>query len=251
MLLEGKRIIVTGAAGGIGAATVRAYVREGARVVALDVEDAGGRAVAKETGASYRHCDVSERAEVDTCFAAAVEELGGLDVLAHAAGIEPGCPAEEIDDEQWSRVLDVNARGTLLTNQAAFRALRAQGGAILNFASAAGVLGQPGSASYAASKAAVLGWTRTVAREWGPYRIRVNAIAPGMVTPMYEAHVARLPAEAREAVSGRLAQDIPLGGTLGDPDADMAPVMVFLASDASHFITGQTLSVDGGLMFTR
>ena len=187
MLLAGKRIIVTGGGSGIGAATVRAYAREGARVVSLDVDDAAGEVVAKGAGIPFRHCDVSDRAEVNAVFAAAVDELGGLDVLAHVAGIERSVPSEDISDAEWDVVLGVNAKGTMLTNQAAFRAMRAAGGAIINFGSAAGILGQPGSAHYSAAKGAVLAWTRTVARDWGRYGIRVNAVAPVMWTPMQEA----------------------------------------------------------------
>src|SRR5262249_28486431 len=124
MQLVGKRIVVTGAAGGIGAATVRAYTREGAQVVALDVDDAGGEVVAKDAGATYCHCDVSNRAEVDDVFTSVITELGGLDVLAHTVGIEPSAPAEDMTEDQWDLVLGVNAKGTVLTNQAAFRAMR-------------------------------------------------------------------------------------------------------------------------------
>jgi NAD(P)-dependent dehydrogenase (short-subunit alcohol dehydrogenase family) len=248
MLLAGKRIIVTGGASGIGAATVRAYAREGASVVSLDVDDKGGKAVAEAAEVSYRHCDVSDRSEVRAVFAAAIDELGGLDVLAHIAGIERGVPAEDIPEDEWDQVLDVNAKGTMLTNQVAFTAMREHGGAIINFGSAAGVLGQPGSAHYSASKGAVLAWTRTAAREWGQYGIRVNAVAPGMWTPMFDAHRERLGADGAAMLDLAMAQMVPLGGKLGDAEADMAPVMVFLASDASHFITGQTLPVDGGLM---
>jgi NAD(P)-dependent dehydrogenase (short-subunit alcohol dehydrogenase family) len=248
MQLVDRRIIVTGAGGGIGAATVRAFAREGARVFALDVDDASAETVAKDAGATFRHCDVSNRKEVNDVFEAATREMGGLDVMANIAGIEPMTPAEDMPEDQWDLVLDVNAKGTALTNQAAFRAMRASGGAIVNYSSQAGVRGQAGSAAYAASKGAVLGWTRTVAYEWGRYGIRVNAIAPVMATPMFEHHRSRLSPEGQAAMDLGLAQSIPLGGKPGDPDADMGPVMVFLASDASRFITGQTLCVDGGLL---
>lgn len=248
MQLTGKRIIVTGGASGIGAATVRAYAGEGAKVVSLDVEDGGGEVVAKDAGTTYRHCDVSDRGEVNDVFATAVGELGGLDALAHIAGIEPSSPAEDTPEDEWDQVLGVNAKATMFTNQAAFRAMRATGGAIINFSSPAGIEGQAGSAAYAASKGAVLGWTRTVAHEWGRYGIRVNAMAPVMSTPMLERHRARLTPEEQQGMDFVLAGRIPLGGKPGDPDADMGPVMVFLASDASHFITGQTLCIDGGML---
>src|SRR5258708_24343762 len=216
MQLAGKRIIVTGGSSGIGAATVRAYAAEGANVVCVDVDDAGGEVVAKEAGAIYYRCDVSDAAQVNEVFEAASAELGGVDVLDNIAGIEPSSPAEATPESEWDLVLGVNAKGTMLTNQAAFRAMQAGGGAIINFASPAGIEGQAGSAAYAASKGAVLGWSRTVAHEWGPYPIRVNAIAPVMNTPMFQRHRERPTAEDRQSIDCLIVAHIPLGCTPGD-----------------------------------
>src|SRR5207249_3611795 len=126
LLLRDRRIIVTGAASGIAAATVRAYAREGARVVALDVNDEGGRRVAAEAGrgVTYHHCDVSRRPEVFAVFDRAVAALGGLDVLVNAAAVERGTPAEDIPGEEWDIVFDVNVKGTVYTNQAAFQHMK-------------------------------------------------------------------------------------------------------------------------------
>ncbi|WP_313034627.1 SDR family NAD(P)-dependent oxidoreductase [Massilia alkalitolerans] len=254
MDLNGKRLIVTGAAGGIGASVLRGLVAAGARVAAMDVNDAAGSeeaARADRTGpgaARYYRCDVRRRAEVDAAFEAAVAWLGGLDGLVNIAGIERAAPAESIGDADWDLMFDANARGTLNTNQAAFPYLSAEGGRILNFGSAAGVMGLPGCAHYSAAKAAVLGWTRTVAKEWGRHGISVNAAAPGMWTPMYEAHRARMDAGALAAHDRMMAGLIPLGGRLGDPDRDMTPFVVFMMGEGARFITGQTLAVDGGLM---
>jgi NAD(P)-dependent dehydrogenase (short-subunit alcohol dehydrogenase family) len=137
MLLEGRRIIVTGGASGIGAATVRAYAAEGASVASLDVNDETGRRIAAEAGASvtYYHCDIARRAEVFRVFGEAVGQLGGLDVLANVAGVERGTPAEDIPDEEWDLIFAVNAKGTLYTNQAAFQHMKASGGRIINFGS--------------------------------------------------------------------------------------------------------------------
>jgi NAD(P)-dependent dehydrogenase (short-subunit alcohol dehydrogenase family) len=250
MQLEGKRIIVTGGASGIAAAAVRAYAREGARVAALDVNDEAGRAVATAAGpaVTYHHCDVSRRAEVDAVFDRAATAMGGLDVLAHVAGVERGTPADSIPDAEWDLVFDVNVKGTLYTNQAAFRHLREHGGRIINFGSGAAVRGQRGSAHYSAAKAAVMAWTRTVAQEWAAHRIAVNAILPAIWTPMYDAHRARM-SESELAIHDlTMRHVIPLGGRLGDPDGDLAPVMVFLAGDGARFITGQAISVDGGMI---
>ena len=249
MQLQDKRIIVTGGASGIGAAAVRAYVKEGARVVSFDVNDEEGQRVAKDAGASatYLHCNIADRHHLFAGFERAVNLLGGLDVLANVAGVERRTPAEDIPDDEWDLVFNVNVRGTLYTNQAAFRHLKARGGRIINFGSGAGIRGQAGSAHYSASKGAVMAWTRTVAQEWAKYRITVNSVVPAIWTPMYDAWRARMSDQERTIHDMAMAHIVPLGGKLGDPDADMAPVMVFLASDAAHFMTGQCFAVDGGM----
>src|SRR5262245_54328094 len=182
MQLDGQRIIVTGGARGIGAATVRAYAREGARVWSLDVNDTDGAAVAAAAGrhVTYVHCDIAVRAEVDQVFDRAVRTLGGLDVLANVAAIERGTPAESIPDDEWDAIFRINAKGTLYTNQAAFRHMQGHGGRIINFGSGAALRGQRGSAHYSASKAAVMAWTRTVAQEWGSHGNRVNNVEPAI-----------------------------------------------------------------------
>lgn len=250
MQLDGRRMIVTGGARGIGAATVRAFAREGARVWSLDVNDADGARVAAAIGpaVTYAHCDIGVRSEVDAVFARAVAALGGLDTLAHVAAIERGTPAEAIPDAEWDAVFDVNVKGTLYTNQAAFRAMQSDGGRIINFGSGAAIRGQRGSAHYAASKAAVMAWTRTVAQEWAQFGIRVNSVVPAIWTPMYDAHRARMAPQELAIHDMAMQHVIPLGGKLGDPDADLAPVMVFLASEASRFMTGQAIVVDGGMV---
>lgn len=254
MNIEGKRVIVTGSASGIGASAVKALTQAGAKVAALDLADEAGKSVASDASAAgpgeahYFSCDVSRRQQVDEVFDAAVERIGGLDALVNIAGVERKSPAESITEDEWDLMFDVNARGTLNTNQAAFVHLREHGGRIINFASAAGVMGVPGLAHYSAAKAAVLGWTRTAAKEWGKYGITVNAVAPAMWTPMYEKFRARLDAAQLAAHDAMMAQQVPLGGCLGDPDRSMAPVLLFLVSDGANFITGQTLAVDGGLM---
>ncbi|HLK12487.1 MAG TPA: SDR family oxidoreductase [Candidatus Binatia bacterium] len=250
MLLRDKRIVVTGGASGIGAATVAAYAHEGARVAVLDVDDAGGGRVVAQAGtaARYEHCDVADRAAVFAVFDRAVAWLGGLDVLAHVAGVERAAAAEDITEAEWDLLLGVNAKSTLFTNQAAFHHLRDRGGRIINFGSAAALRGQRGGAHYAAAKAAVLAWTRTVAQEWARYGITINAVLPAMWTPMYEAYRARLSPEELAMHDLGLQHAIPLGGRLGDPARDLAPLMVFLAGDGARFITGQAFCVDGGMV---
>ena len=258
MQLDGVRVIVTGGARGIGEATVRAYAAEGARVASLDVLDELGQQVAEEAGAKgpgtarYYHCDISDRSVVDATFAAVSREFGGLDVLANVAGVEGHGPAAEISDEEWDRVFDVNVRGTVYTNQAAYRAIRDDGGGrIINVGSDAALLANAGVGHYSASKGAVMSWTRSIASEWAPFGITANSLVPAMWTPMYEQFRSHLTTEALDAHDARMAGVIPLGGKLGDPERDLAPVMVFLASEGARFITGQLIAVNGGLNTVR
>jgi NAD(P)-dependent dehydrogenase (short-subunit alcohol dehydrogenase family) len=256
--LDGKRVIVTGGAKGIGASAVRAFVREGAMVASLDVLDDPGREVARlatEEGpgrALFIHCDVRHRDEVRDAFALSVNDLGGLDSLVHAAGVERASPADATTDEEWDLIMDVNLRGTFLTNQEAFPYLRDRGGRIVNFGSGAAMVPYPGGAHYSASKAGVAAWTRTIAHEWGRYGITANALAPAMWTPMYDEHRARLSAEGQlEAHDAHMTAMIPVGGRLGDPDTDLAPTLVFLLGDGARFITAQTIAVEGGMIPVR
>lgn len=243
--LAGRRVIVTGGASGMGAGLVQAFPALGATVASLDLEETG-RAIAHQYGAFFHRMDVSDQGSVDTAVDAAVRDLGGLDVLVHAAGIAPSSPCESTSLHLWEHVMAVNATGTLLTNQAAFRHLYDEGGAILNFASAAGVKGQPNKAAYSASKGAVLAWTRAAAAEWGCHRITVNAIVPAIWTPMYDKTRSEMTPEQLKRHDLLVAQTIPIGGQLGDIEADFVPVMAFYASAGARFVTGQIISIDGG-----
>ena len=256
--LAGMKIVVAGAAQGIGASALRAYVAAGADVAALDVNAADGAAETAKADAAgpgtacFLHCDVASRPSVEKAFGAVADKFGGrLDVLAHVAGIERSAAAEDITDAEWDAIFDVNMKGTVYTNQSAFRLMQADGGAIINFTSGAALKPYPNGAHYSAAKAAVAAWTRTVAHEWGRHRIRVNSVAPAMQTPMYQAHLARLNTEELEALRARHRREVALGGQLGDPDTDLAPVMVFLAGPGSRFITGQIIAVGGGLETVR
>lgn len=251
-----KRIVVTGAARGIGASALRAYVSEGAQVVGVDVEASGSDVAqaATDTGpgrAYFHRADLRLRPDVAAAFAAADELLGGLDVLVNVAGIERRAAAEAISDAEWDAMFDVNVRGTMLTNQAAFRRLRQRGGSIINFGSDSGLVPHLNGAHYSAAKAAVMAWTRTIAHEWGRFGIRANSVLPAIQTPMYKEYLSRLSEDEVRAHREKMRARIPLGGQLGEPDRDLAPVLVFLASDASRFITGQLIAVDGGKVSVR
>jgi NAD(P)-dependent dehydrogenase (short-subunit alcohol dehydrogenase family) len=267
--LDGVRAIVTGGARGIGAGVVRSFTREGAQVTALDVRDDLGAdlaAAASETGpgvVGYARCDVSDRAAVNQAFDEAAARMGGLDVLIHVAGIQPAWHlAEDIADEVWDRVFDINVKGTLYTNQAACLLMKPHGyGKIVNFSSMAGVVGSPGLGPYSSSKAAQLGWTRTVAKEWGRYGIRVNAVNPYIQTPLRGEGLAATAFEPDGPVPKRWGPDeardraallVPgRTGLKGDADDDLGPVLVFLATRGSDFITGQMIQIDGGVLSAR
>jgi NAD(P)-dependent dehydrogenase (short-subunit alcohol dehydrogenase family) len=256
MQLKGKRIILTGGARGIGKSTVLAFAREGAALVVTDIQDAAGAEVAAEAAKlgpgpiTYMRCDVSRQDEVNKVFDQAVSRLGGLDVLANLAGVEKGVPAEDVTEEHIDFIFNVHFKGTAFTNAAAFRALKDRGGSIINYASLAGIVGFPGLPVYGAAKGAILGWTRNVARDWGRHSIRVNAVAPFVMTPMAQQTFDEMSKQALEGVKAWFQMMVPLGGWLGKAE-DAADVNVFLASDASRFITGQTISVDGGFVMVR
>ena len=255
--LAGVRTIVTGGASGMGAGIVGAFAAHGARVISLDIQEGPGTEIAEKATAAgpgqarFITADVSDKASVDAAFAAAADALGGLDVLVHAAGIAPGAPAESIAVEDWDNVFAVNARGTFLTNQAAFRLLQESGGRIINFASAAGVAGLANKAHYSASKGAVVAWTRTVAREWGSRGITVNMIAPAISTPMYAKTRSLMTPEQLATLDATLKAEMPIDGKLGEIDRDLVPLLVFLAGPGARFMTGQIFSVDGGILMVR
>jgi NADP-dependent 3-hydroxy acid dehydrogenase YdfG len=174
MDLKGKRIVVTGGGSGIAEATVYAYVKEGARVVLLDINDDAGARVAQaacklagSNVAEYLHCDISHRDEVFSVFAQAVDFLGGLDALAMIAGIQQQKASEDLVEADLFSQISVHFYGTVFTNGAAFKYMRETGGSIINYSSIAGVVGRTRMGSYSAAKAAVLGFTRVVAQDWG------------------------------------------------------------------------------------
>ena len=249
--ISGKKIIITGGTSGMGQALVEAFPALGAQVVFFGRNTEKGEALAASSGARFIKVDVVSETETRRGIADAVEHLGGLDVLVHASGIAPGAKAEDISLADWNEVMTTNATGTYLTNVIAFPYLKAKGGAILNFSSAGGVNGYPGKAHYAASKGAVAAWVRSLAAEWGKYNIRVNAIAPAIWTPMYDKTRASMTAEQLAQHDARMKGAVPLGGKLGDVKTDFIPVMRFLCSDDSRFMTDQIFSVDDDVLMVR
>ncbi len=258
MKLQGKKIIVTGGSQGIGESLVKAFAREGATVCALDISDQDGELVVQQANESsqntirYCRCDVSNRAEVDEVFDEANHLMGGLDVLVHAAAMHRHSKPHEITDEVFELLFRVNVLGTMNTNGAAYRIMQQQGkGNIINFGSESGLTAGVNNALFGATKGAIHTWTRSVARQWGPDGIRVNCVLPYMVTPGYHRFLASLSPDQRAFHQDDNKRGIPLGGRFGDPDEDLVPVMLFLASDDAHFITGQLFPVDGGMVAVR
>jgi NAD(P)-dependent dehydrogenase (short-subunit alcohol dehydrogenase family) len=242
--LNGKRILVTGGATGIGAAAVSVLRAAGARVAATYHHTPPPEG----SDVTWLQCDATEQDSVDEVFRGATDDLGGLDVLVHAAGLwHPGVPGQiGVDDVR--HVMDTNFTSTVLANQAAAAAMSKTGGRIINFGSSEGVMGSPMSAIYAASKSAVASWTRSAAKAWAGQGITVNALAPAVETPGAQRLRDFLGPDLLPLVEQQIAASIPLGGKLGDPTTDVGPVLVFMAGDGSRFITGQLLAVDGGLM---
>lgn len=242
-----KRVVVVGGASGVGAACVRSLAAAGAAVVSLDRAEEAGREVAHAVGQRFRQCDVTDREQVFDTIDSAASDLGGIDALVHVAGILVQGPAEEATEADWSRAMDINGRGPMLTNQAALPHLKkGERSSITNFASSAALTAYPNGAVYAASKGAVTAWTRTIAVEWAKYGIRANVVHPSAATAMLEQHINKMNDEEKAAYAEVMRQKVPLGGKFGDPDDDIAPVITFLVSDGARFMTGQNVAVNGG-----
>lgn len=234
MRLKDKICIVTGAAQGIGAATVAKFAAEGATVVACDrrTETVAG-------AAATLAMDVTDRAQVDAVVAEVLARYGRIDVLINNAGITQDARLIKMSLAQFDAVIDVNLRGVFHCSQAVAERMVAQGsGVILNASSVVGIYGNFGQTNYAASKFGVIGFTKTWSRELGPKGIRVNAVAPGFVeTPILQT----IP----DKVLQQMREQVPLG-RLGLP-AEIANVYAFLASDEASYINGAVIEVSGGM----
>ena len=240
--LTGKVAIVTGGAAGIGGAISRVFVQRGAKVVAVDLSAQAGDALVAELGDSvaFVEGDVTDPQIAAQAVATAVDRFGHLDTLVNNAHASRQAPFADLTDAQWALSMDTGLLATRQFMLAAYPELKKRGGSVINFGSGAALEGQPTQAAYAAAKEAIRGLSRVVANEWAKENIRVNVVCPIALT----AGVAQWKQNFPDMYQATLAR-IPLG-RFGDPEKDVAPIVAFLASDDSQFMTGQTLLADGG-----
>jgi len=246
-LLTDRVAIITGAGQGVGLGIAEAMAAAGAAVIiaarrpdngepaAASIRAAGGRA-------GFVRCDVTIRADVDAAVDTALDRFGRLDVMVHNAVSPPGPPRpiQDIDDDTIAAQIATSTTAAFHCAQAAFAHLRADHGSLILLTSPAGIEGSGNLPLYATVKGAQRGLLKSLAREWGPHGVRVNAIAPVAWTPAM-----RTATDANPTLEARLSGRTPLG-RIGDPTDDIGPVAVFLASALSRHMTGQTLAVDGG-----
>lgn len=247
--LEGKQVLITGAAGGIGSVACRMFCAEGASVIGVDVNDGTGRTLAAELGDggafSFLQCDVSSSSDTATLAQEVEARFGGLDVLYNSAGVILGKALIDTTDDEWDHVIGVNLRGTFLTMRALVPLMRGRQASVVNTASGLGLVGSEQMTAYCASKGGVVMLSKAAALELGP-DVRVNVLCPGVIdTPMPRSAVAGLESNVRDAVfagweNGHVA------GRLGRPE-EVVAAAIFLASDEASFLTGVALPVDSGV----
>jgi NAD(P)-dependent dehydrogenase (short-subunit alcohol dehydrogenase family) len=251
-VLDGKVALVTGAGAGIGRGVARRYAREGASVVVAEIDAGNGSRVAEELetlGARslFVRVDVSKKCEVEAAVAATMKQFGRLDILVNnASKLSPNVLLEQKTDEMLQATLGVGAWGTWWFMQLAMPIMRDQGGGrIINFVSVDAEAGAWLHGDYNMTKGAIEALTRSAAMEWGRFKILVNAIAPVAAGTVYDELVRAIPGFEQMASAMN-----PLG-RVGDPEEDIAPVAVFLGSEACRYVTGEVIHVDGGMHVPR
>jgi 3-oxoacyl-[acyl-carrier protein] reductase len=243
VLLEGKSVVVTGAAKGIGRAIAELFAREGGRIVLADIdiegaEQAAATIMADGGQARAIRADVSQEADVQAAVDVAVESYGGLDVMVNNAGVPRNAPLTEMSLDVWQSVVDVHLRGAWLGTRAAARAMRPAGrGSIVNMSSVSGIVGMVEQTNYSAAKAGIIGLTKAAAREVGAFGVRVNAIAPGTIRTERTSNL------AEEVWAAKVSQACLRRE--GRPE-ELASAALFLASDLSSYVSAVVLEVAGG-----
>jgi NAD(P)-dependent dehydrogenase (short-subunit alcohol dehydrogenase family) len=248
-ILDGKAIMITGAASGIGRATAQEAAAEGARLLLCDVDDEGGGVVAAEIGdaATYRSCDVTDEAQVEDAVAATTSELGRIDGAFNCAGILGIVgPIGELPLDGWKQLIEVDLNGVFLCTKHQVNAMAAQGsGSILNMASAAGLIGWAGASGYVAAKHGVVGLSKAAALEYADQGVRVNAICPSYtLTPMVEKDLFEDTLGNDEELIAAARANHPIG-RFAEP-GEIANAATWLLSDKASFVTGIAMAVDGG-----
>ena len=242
--LENKTAIVTGAASGIGEGIATRLAADGARIAVCDLDQTRGDAVATAVGGIFVEMDVTSMVAVESGVERISAELGRIDILVNCAGADVVKPFLETDEELWRWLVELNYLGVLRTSKAVLTRMveRGEGGRLINIASDAGRVGSSGEAAYSGAKGGVIAFTKTIAREHARHNITANTVCPG---PTETPPLLKTVAEGGERYIEAMKKSIPLR-RLGKP-ADVAAAVAFLAADDAGFITGQTLSVSGGL----
>ena len=243
--LAGKVAIVTGGSQGIGLAMARVFAREGAAVVVSSRRADAIETAARDLAASGAQvlgvqADVAQREDVERTIAQTIERFGRIDILVNNAQSTRQAKIEDITDDSIALTFGSGLFGTLYHMQAAFPHLRERGGSVINFGTRQGIYGEPGDGIYGANKEGVRALSRSAAREWGRFGIRVNVINPAALSPAAERFL-----EANPVRMQKYLDEISLG-RFGSPDDDIAPIALFLASDEARYVTGQTINADGG-----